>query len=119
MLTKTDRATQNVRIRLLLPVSEYGSIPIRLFVRTKLNAAHTLRKRGPFPSTSFPRFATKRDATISSTKSDSSSSRIKSSSSSSSAPLKRKNAARNEIKFSSHARAKSLCPKKNVLGCEI
>jgi len=60
-------------------------------------------------STSFPKLETKSGATTSSTKSLSSSSRIKSSSSSSSAPPNKRNAAKNEMKFSSQTIEKLIC----------
>jgi len=105
-VTKIDNATQKVNIKLLVPVSEYGSIPIKLLMKTKLKILDTLTNNSPLPSTSFPRLAIKRGATTSSTKSDSSSSNKKSSSSSSSDPPKRKNAKKKDTKFSSKDKIK-------------
>jgi len=82
--TKIANATQKVNIKLLVPVSEYGNIPIKLLMNTKPKMLDTLTRSSPFPSTSFPRLAKKSGATTSSIKSDSSSSKMKSSSSSSS-----------------------------------
>jgi hypothetical protein len=90
-------------------VSEYGNIPIKLFVNTKPKIPHTFKNNPPLSSTSFPKFEIKRDDTISSIKSASSSSKIKSSSSSSSAPPHNKKATRNEIKFSSKRILKLIC----------
>jgi hypothetical protein len=106
--TKIDKATQNVNIKLLVPVSEYGSIPIKLFINTKLKTLDTLTSNSPLPSTSLPKLAIKREATISSTKSASSSSKIKSSSSSCSDPPKRKKARTKDTKFSSIKREKLI-----------
>jgi len=98
--TNIDNATQKVKIKLLVPVSEYGNIPIKLFIKTKLKILETLTKSSPLPSTSLPKFAINNDATISSAKSASSDSNKKSSSSSCSEPPNKKNARTNEIKFS-------------------
>jgi hypothetical protein len=80
-----------------------------LFVNTNAKTPQTFKKRAPLSSTSFPRLVTKIGATTSSTKSLPSSSKIKSSSSSSSDPPNNKNAAKKEIKFSSHTIEKLIC----------
>jgi len=77
-------------------------------VNTNAKTPQTFKKSAPLSSTSFPIFDTKIGATTSSTKSLPSSSKIKSSSSSSSAPPNNKNAAKNEIIFSSHTIAKLI-----------
>jgi hypothetical protein len=76
---------------------------------TKAKTVLSFKKSAPLSSTFFPRLDIKIGATISSIKSLSSSSRIKFSSSSSSDPPKRKNTAKNVIKFSSKTIDKLIC----------
>jgi len=96
-------ATQKVNNKLLVAVSEYGIIPIKLHVSTNPKIVHTFKNKAPLSSTFFPILTIKSGATTSSMKVLSSCSKIKSSSSSSSEPPSKKNPAKNVIKVSSQA----------------
>jgi hypothetical protein len=100
---KIVKATQNVNNKLLVAVSEYGIIPIKLHVNTNPKIVHTFKNKAPLSSTFLPIFTINKGATTSSIKVLSSCSKIKSSSSSSSEPPNKKNPAKNVIKVSSQA----------------
>jgi hypothetical protein len=107
-LPKTAKATQNVKIKLLVPVSEYGNIPIKLLINTKLKIEHTFKKSAPFCSISVPRLEIKSGATTSSTNPPSSSSNTYSSAPTSSNNNK---APKNDTIFSSHEIENAICGK--------
>lgn len=77
----TPTAKKKVKIKLLVGVSEYGTIPLKLQKKTKLNKVAILVKRPPLSVGRRPKFSKKIGAIISLTISSPSVSKIESSSS--------------------------------------